>query len=84
MNGIAIVGFLAAFCTTISFLPQVIKIIKIKETKDISFLMYAILIAGIFLWIIYGILKQDMPVIVANVIAFVLAVTVLTLKIKHG
>ncbi len=84
MDGITIVGFLAAFCTTISFLPQVIRIIKIKETKDISFLMYAILITGIFLWIIYGILKQDMPVIVANIITFVLATTVLILKIKYG
>ncbi|MEE8424079.1 MAG: SemiSWEET transporter [Thermodesulfobacteriota bacterium] len=84
MNGITIVGFLAALCTTLSFLPQVIKIIKIKETKDISFLMYAILIAGVLLWIIYGILKQDVPIIVANVITFVLATTVLILKIKHG
>ncbi len=83
MDGITIVGFLAAFCTTISFLPQVIKIIKIKETKDISFLMYAILIGGISLWIIYGISKQDVPVIVANVITFVLATTVLILKIKY-
>lgn len=84
MNGITIVGFLAALCTTLSFLPQVIKIIKIKEAKDISFLMYAILIAGVLLWIIYGILKQDVPIIVANVITFVLATTVLILKIKHG
>ncbi len=83
MNGITIVGFLAALCTTLSFLPQVIKIIKIKETKDISFLMYAILIGGISLWIIYGISKQDVPVIVANVITFVLATTVLILKIKY-
>ncbi len=84
MNGITIIGFLAALCTTSSFLPQVIKTIKIKETKDISFLMYAILIAGVLLWIIYGILKQDVPVIVANIITFVLATTVLILKIKHG
>ena len=86
MNAVnaGIPGFLAALCTTCSFLPQVIKTIKIKETKDISFSMYAILIAGVLLWIIYGILKQDVPVIVANVITFVLATTVLILKIKHG
>ena len=84
MKGVTIIGILAALCTTSSLLPQVIKIIKIKETRDISLLMYAMLVVGVLLWTIYGILKKDVPVVVANLIAFVLATSVLILKIKHG
>ena len=84
MDGITIIGTLAALCTTSSLLPQVIKIIKIKETRDISLLMYAMLVVGVLLWTIYGILRKDVPIIVANLIAFILATSVLILKIKHG
>lgn len=84
MDGITIIGTLAALCTTSSLLPQVIKIIKIKETRDISLLMYAMLVVGVLLWTIYGILRKDVPIIVANSIAFILATSVLILKIKHG
>ncbi len=84
INWLTLFGLLAGVCTTISFLPQVIKTIKIKETKDISLLMYIVLTTGIILWIIYGILRKDYPVIIANVITFVLSATVLFLKLKHG
>ena len=66
INYIAIIGLIAGTCTTISFLPQVIKTIKIKETKDISISMYIVLATGILLWMIYGILIKDLPVILAN------------------
>jgi len=79
-----LLGFVAAICTTISFLPQVIKIIKTKETKDISLLMYIILNIGIFLWLIYGFLISEPPIIVANGIVFILGLLILILKIKHG
>ncbi len=84
INYIAIIGLIAGTCTTISFLPQVIKIIKTKETKDISISMYIVLATGILLWMIYGILIKDLPVILANSISFVLAIIVLILKIKYG
>lgn len=84
INHIAIIGLIAGTCTTISFLPQVIKAIKIKETKDISLSMYIILAIGILLWIIYGILIESLPVILANSISFVLASIILILKIKYG
>ncbi len=84
INYIAIIGLIAGTCTTISFLPQVIKIIKTKETKDISISMYIVLATGILLWTIYGILTKDFPVILANSISFVLSVIVLILKIKYG
>ena len=84
INYIAIIGLIAGTCTTISFLPQVIKTIKTKKTKDISMSMYIVLATGILLWMIYGILIKDLPVILANSISFVLAISVLILKIKYG
>ena len=84
MNWIIIIGLLAATCTTLSFLPQVIKIVKTKKTSDISLLMYVVLTTGILLWVMYGLLTIDLPIILANSITFILALIVLILKIKHG
>ncbi|MEE8328321.1 MAG: SemiSWEET transporter [Thermodesulfovibrionia bacterium] len=84
INYIAIIGLIAGTCTTISFLPQVIKIIKTKETKDISISMYIILATGMLLWIIYGIFIEALPVILANTISFIFATIVLSLKIRYG
>jgi len=63
MNWITVIGLLAATCTTVSFLPQVIKIVKTKKTSDISLLMYVVLTTGILLWVMYGLLIIDLPVI---------------------
>ncbi|PIS17513.1 MAG: hypothetical protein COT59_00200 [Candidatus Nealsonbacteria bacterium CG09_land_8_20_14_0_10_42_14] len=65
-------------------MPQVIKIIKTKGTKDISLLMYTILTTGFFFWLTYGLIIKDIPIILANTISFSLALTVLIFKIKHG
>lgn len=84
MNGTTLIGLIAALCTTASFLPQVIKTLRSKKTKDISLLMYAILTTGIFFWLVYGILLKDFPLILANVISFSLSVCVLVMKLRHG
>jgi MtN3 and saliva related transmembrane protein len=84
INYITIIGLIAGTCIAISFLPQVTKTIKTKETKDISILMYIILVTGILLWLIYGILIKDLPIIFANSLTFILATIVLILKIKYG
>lgn len=84
MNLITIIGTLAACCTTISFFPQVIKTIKTRETKDISLLMYVLFIIGIILWLVYGVLLHEWPIIIANSITVLLTMIVLVLKIKHG
>ena len=79
-----LIGLIAAICTTSSFLPQMTKTLKSKRTKDISLLMYAILATGLFLWLVYGLILRDYPLILANGISFSLAMCVLFLKIKHG
>jgi MtN3 and saliva related transmembrane protein len=76
------VGFFAAFCTTISFLPQVIKVYKTKSTKDISLYMFLIFTIGTFCWLIYGIIESSIPIILANTITLILSSIILLYKIK--
>ncbi len=84
MDSTTLIGLLAALCTTVSFIPQVIQILKTKETKGISLGMYIIFTTGITCWLIYGICLNDLPIIAANSITLVLAGTILIFKIKHG
>ncbi len=77
------IGYMAAFCTTISFLPQAIKTIRTKDTSGISLLMYAVFTLGTALWLTYGILSSQWPVAAANAVTFVLALTILFYKIKY-
>ncbi|MCX6789268.1 MAG: SemiSWEET transporter [Candidatus Gribaldobacteria bacterium] len=83
MNYIVILGLVAAALTTFSSLPQVVKIIKIKETKDISLGMYVLVVAGIILWLVYGLLIGDLPLITANVVSLIFTATILGFKIKY-
>ncbi|MFN3781307.1 MAG: SemiSWEET family sugar transporter [Candidatus Kapaibacteriota bacterium] len=78
-----IVGIFAAILTTSAFVPQAIKIIKTKSTKDISLGMYLILTTGILFWLIYGILLGEPPIIFANTIGFTLTFVILLLKIRY-
>ena len=83
MNWITIMGFIAASLTTFAFLPQVIKTWRMKETRDISFLMYLIFTIGVSLWLGYGILIGDYPVLIANGATLILALTILIAKIRY-
>jgi MtN3 and saliva related transmembrane protein len=84
MNFVSLLGISAAILTTISLLPQVLKTIKTKKTKDISLGMYTIYCLGLLLWLIYGFLINDLPLILANSITFLLSLCILVLKIKFG
>lgn len=78
------IGMVAALLTTCSFLPQAIKVIRTRQTKDLSLAMYVAFTAGVGLWLIYGLLLGQWPVILANAITLVLAAIILTMKIRHG
>jgi MtN3 and saliva related transmembrane protein len=78
------IGNIAAVLTTLSFLPQVIQVIKTKNTAGISLGMYTMFVLGVFLWAIYGYINKDIPVLVANTITFVLASIVLSYKIIYS
>ena len=83
MDFISAVGIIAAVCTTISFLPQMIKIIKTKNTQGLSWSMYFVFTLGIFLWLVYGIFIKNIPIIAANVITLFFTSIILALKIKY-
>jgi MtN3 and saliva related transmembrane protein len=83
MDIISLIGFSAAACTTLAFLPQVIKSLRLKETRDLSLPMCILMTTGIALWLAYGILTQDLPITIANIISVVLMTTLLVLKIKY-
>ncbi len=78
-----LIGYAAGFLTTIAFLPQLIKVIKTRSTRDISLGMFLIFSTGVFLWLIYGILIESAPVIVANLITFVMAFAIFIYKIRY-
>ena len=77
---IEIIGYLALFCTTISFIPQVIELYRKKSAKDISTSMYNIYALGMILWLIYTIWIKAVPLIIGNVISLILAIIILTMK----
>lgn len=84
MDYTSIIGYTAAALTTIAFLPQIVKVWKSKSTGDLSLGMYVILSAGFILWLVYGVLINSPPVILANSIVLVLALSIFALKIKYG
>ena len=77
------IGFFAAFCTTIAFVPQVIKVYKSKSTKDISLYMFLIFTIGVLSWLIYGIMISNLPVILANAVTLVLSFFILAYKLRY-
>lgn len=79
-----LIGLLAGALTTASFVPQVVRILVTRETRAISLTMYALFTTGVFLWLVYGVILGELPIVLANGLAFVLAATVLALKLRHG
>jgi len=81
-NPTELVGIAAACCTTLSFVPQIVHITKTRNTDGISLKMYAVFVTGIFLWLMYGLMLNSLPIIIANAVTLVLAGAILTMKIK--
>jgi MtN3 and saliva related transmembrane protein len=79
-----IIGLIGAALTTFSFLPQAVKAIRTKHTKDLSMPMLVMLIFGIAFWVTYGILIKNIPLIAANSVSLVLMTTIYFIKRKYG
>lgn len=77
------IGLAAAFCTTVSFIPQALKIIRTKNTKSISLSMYVLFVLGVTLWLVYGLWVNDLPVTIANGITLIFAGSILYFKLKY-
>lgn len=83
MTIVALVGFIATVLAPLSFLSQVVKTWKLKETKDISLLMYAIFWLGVVLWLIYGLLLGSWPIVINNIIMLTLTSIMLFFKLRY-
>ena len=77
-------GYVAATCTTLSFVPQAVKTIRSRDTSGLSLGMYVVFTFGVAMWLVYGIALHSIPMILANVVTFLLSATILGLKLKHG
>ena len=77
-------GYLAALCTTSAYVPQVLRVWRTRSTHDISLRMFLVLVTGLGLWLVYGIWRGEIPLIIANSITLTLASTILYFKIRHG
>lgn len=77
------IGIIAAILTTVSFIPQVIKTVKTKNTRDISLSFSVAFTTGVFLWLVYGLSLRDPAIILANSITIVLSLVILGFKLKY-
>ena len=76
-----VIGYIAATLTTLSFLPQVILTWRTRDTSSLSLSMYATFTTGVFLWFVYGLLRHDWIVTLANFVTLLFATSILCFKI---
>ncbi|WP_246728372.1 SemiSWEET transporter [Microvirga terricola] len=84
MPALEILGFVAAVLTTLCWLPQALRTLRTKDTKSLSLVTQSSLTLGVGLWLIYGILLGNLPLILANAVTFVLVVLILAMKLRYG
>jgi MtN3 and saliva related transmembrane protein len=77
-----VIGYAAATMTTVSFVPQLLRVIRLRSARDISLGMFLIFSAGTLAWGVYGLLVHSAPVCVANALTFALSVSILLLKLR--
>jgi MtN3 and saliva related transmembrane protein len=78
------IGYAAAVLTTVSFVPQVWHTWRTRDVGGISLPMYVVFATGVFLWLVYGLVADAWPIVVANAITFALAVAILAMKLRWG
>jgi MtN3 and saliva related transmembrane protein len=78
------VGYIAAFCTTIAFVPQIVRVLKLRSAREISLGMALIFSFGVIMWLVYGLMLHSWPVIIANAATLLLSVSLVILKLYYG
>jgi len=78
------IGIAAGVLTAVSMMPQVIKTIREKKAADISPFMLLLLMTGLALWVWYGFVRKDWPLIITNAFSFLLNSAMLILRLKYG
>jgi MtN3 and saliva related transmembrane protein len=76
-------GFTAAFCTTAAFVPQLVRVLRLRSARDISLPTFLLFSIGVFLWLLYGLYTGSRPVIASNGVTLVLSLSILYLKLRY-
>ena len=84
MPSTELIGYLAATLTTCSFVPQAWHTFRTRDVSGISLGMYSVFTTGVALWLAYGLLLEAWPVVAANAITLVLALSILVMKLRYG
>ena len=84
MEMASLVGFAAGFLTTVAFVPQVVKIWRSKSAEDVSLATFLAFTLGVALWLVFGILQKELPIILWNGVTLVLAGAILAMKLRFG
>lgn len=83
MTGLTALGLVAATLTTCSFVPQLMRVVRTRSAEDLSYGMFGAFSLGVLLWLVYGVLRDDLPVIVSNAVTLALSIAILALKIRY-
>ena len=83
ITGVEVLGYSACAVTALTFLPQVIKTWKEKSAKNVSLMMFVIAAINEVMWIAYGVMRNDMVIIITNVIMIVMAMIMISLKLRY-
>jgi len=84
MDQITLLGYIAGFFSTLSFLPQVMKSVRCRSTRDLSWVMLLMMIAGSVLWLSYGLLVGQIPIVITNGLLFLLISALIAVKVRFG
>jgi MtN3 and saliva related transmembrane protein len=76
-------GFAAAFCTTAAFVPQLVRVLRLRSAREISLPTFLLFSVGVFLWLLYGLYTGSKPVIASNALTLVLSLSILALKLRY-
>jgi MtN3 and saliva related transmembrane protein len=79
-----IIGMAAATLCALSFVPQIIKIYKTKTTRDLSVVTFLFFMLGVILWLIYGLMIKEFPIIIANSLTLIFIFIIIAMKLKYG
>lgn len=82
-GAIELVGSVAAICTTGAFVPQVARVVRLRSAEDISLTTFLVFSVGTAVWMVYGFLIDSIPVVLANAVTLVLALTIVVLKLAY-
>jgi MtN3 and saliva related transmembrane protein len=84
MQQVEYLGYAAGIITTLAFIPQAFRIFRTRHTRDISLIWALAMNTGIILWLLYGVVTNDMPMIAANSVTLFLLMIILFLKLRYG